>query len=402
MRPIRQRASVRLLGAMALAAAACFAPADAAAEDRGRSGEGGEFHEQLEGVEYRHVVEPGPQSIHVVSADLSRDRLEVTATVGAEVQGNETVSDMVARLPRSVGRPLAAVNGDYFEQAGEPRYVGTLQGMCIVEREVVAAPSAAAVWIDAAGRPRIGRVAPRLSVTWPDGRKMTLGLNCGTSDFRSEVRSAPVVLYTPRFGRSTRTAEGTREWVLERPAADAPWLPLAAGANLAARVRGVSRSGDAAIPQDGLVVSVAKAFGDGAIDAAVGSALRLEIGCEPDLTGATAAIAGDPLLLADGRLLTKPADSNQPADANRAPRTAVGVAGGRVWLVVVDGRRPGTAVGMSHHELAAFMQRLGCTDALNLDGGGSSTLWFDGRVRNRPSDGDPRPVGNAVVLVRRP
>jgi len=68
----------------------------------------------------------------------------------------------------------------------------------------------------------------------------------------------------------------------------------------------------------------------------------------------------------------------------------------------VDGRQPGTAVGMSHHELAEFMMRLGCTDALNMDGGGSSTLWYDGKVINQPSDGVPRAVGNALVLIRRP
>jgi exopolysaccharide biosynthesis protein len=60
------------------------------------------------------------------------------------------------------------------------------------------------------------------------------------------------------------------------------------------------------------------------------------------------------------------------------------------------------AAGMSHHELAGLMQRLGCTDALNLDGGGSSTLWYEGRVMNQPSDGAPRSVGNALVLMRRP
>jgi exopolysaccharide biosynthesis protein len=69
--------------------------------------------------------------------------------------------------------------------------------------------------------------------------------------------------------------------------------------------------------------------------------------------------------------------------------------------VVVDGRQPATAVGMSHHELAGLMQRLGCTDALNLDGGGSSTLWYEGKVMNQPSDSAPRPVGNALVLLVR-
>jgi exopolysaccharide biosynthesis protein len=112
------------------------------------------------------------------------------------------------------------------------------------------------------------------------------------------------------------------------------------------------------------------------------------------MAGVEAAISGAPMLLKEGRLLTR------PGKRGRAPRTAVGVAGTRVWFVVVDGRQP-TAAGMSHHELAVFMQGLGCTAALNLDGGGSSTLWHNGRVVNSPSDGTPRPVGNALVLLSR-
>jgi exopolysaccharide biosynthesis protein len=47
------------------------------------------------------------------------------------------------------------------------------------------------------------------------------------------------------------------------------------------------------------------------------------------------------------------------------------------------------------------MAKLGCTEAMNLDGGGSSTLWYSGRVRNRPCDGEERLVGNALVVIRK-
>ncbi|OGV68143.1 MAG: hypothetical protein A2498_14800 [Lentisphaerae bacterium RIFOXYC12_FULL_60_16] len=347
-------------------------------------------------VEYRHLTEPGPQSIHVVRFDLSRGDLAMTATVGAGVWGNETVSDMVAHLPETLGRPVAAINGDYFEFKGEPRYYGTLQGMCIVEGEMAASPPASAFWIDGQGRPRLGRVAPRLAVTWPDGRETPFSVNCSTRDFKSEVRAVDVVLYTPRFGQSTRTAQGAREWVLQPAAPDAPWLPLGAGGVYTARVSEARLSGDSAIPHDGMVLSVALAAAGPASAAKTGDAMVFRTACDPDMTGVPTAIAGDPMLLAGGKVLTN------PAVTNRAPRTAVGLAGSRVWLVVVDGRRPAVAAGMSHHELAGFMQGLGCTDALNLDGGGSSTLWYEGEVRNLPSGGIPRRVGNALVLLKRP
>jgi hypothetical protein len=332
----------------------------------------------------------------VVSFDLARRELAITATVGAGVHGNETVSDMVACLPERLGRPVAAINGDYFELNGEPRYFGTVQGMCIVEGEWVASPPAIAFWIDAQGLPRLGRVASQSAVIWPDGHETPFSVNCSTLDFKSEVRAAPLVLYTPRFGRSTQTAKGAREWGLQRATPDARWLPLAAGGIYTARVSDVRQSGDSAVPPDGMILSVANAAAKPLPELAVGNAVQLRAACEPDMTGVRSAISGDPMLLAEGKVLTNPADSN------RAPRTAVGLAGSRVWFVVVDGRQPDVAIGKSHHELALFMQRLGCTDALNLDGGGSSTLWYEGRVMNRPSDGAPRPVGNALVLVRRP
>ena len=48
------------------------------------------------------------------------------------------------------------------------------------------------------------------------------------------------------------------------------------------------------------------------------------------------------------------------------------------------------------------MLRLGCTEAMNLDGGGSSTLWADGTVRNSPCDGQERPIANGLVVLRIP
>jgi exopolysaccharide biosynthesis protein len=94
----------------------------------------------------------------------------------------------------------------------------------------------------------------------------------------------------------------------------------------------------------------------------------------------------------------------------RHPRTAVGVARGgrRLLLVVVDGRQKGYSDGMTLRELAEVMRAFGARDAINLDGGGSTTLVYADpdssgklRVANRPSDPTgERPVGNALAIVR--
>ncbi len=118
------------------------------------------------------------------------------------------------------------------------------------------------------------------------------------------------------------------------------------------------------------------------------------------------AVAGFPALLADGQDVSK-----DPTPLH--PRTALGLDRDArwLWLVVVDGRQPGYSEGMTLRELAGLMKELGCWDALNLDGGGSSILLIDDdqgalQIMNRPTDRDarghtsPRPI--PVMLGIRP
>jgi exopolysaccharide biosynthesis protein len=86
----------------------------------------------------------------------------------------------------------------------------------------------------------------------------------------------------------------------------------------------------------------------------------------------------------------------------RHPRTAIGWNSDQslVWMVVVDGRQE-HSVGMSLQELSTFFLKLGASVALNLDGGGSSTIVAKGKVLNSPSDptGERR-VTNALLLIK--
>lgn len=92
---------------------------------------------------------------------------------------------------------------------------------------------------------------------------------------------------------------------------------------------------------------------------------------------------------------------------SRNPRTVVGMdaSGTRLTLLVVDGRKKGVAVGMTFNELAAEMVRLGCTEAINLDGGGSSVLAVRDattgamKILNQPTDGHERAVADVLGIV---
>src|SRR2546427_12695451 len=112
------------------------------------------------------------------------------------------------------------------------------------------------------------------------------------------------------------------------------------------------------------------------------------------------AVGGGPGLWANGR----PAGSEGLPPLlveHRHPRTAIGVLGdGRILLIVVDGRQPPHSLGMTIAELAMELQRLGAVEAMNLDGGGSSTMVVAGRIVNMPSDeAGERPVASALVVL---
>lgn len=108
-------------------------------------------------------------------------------------------------------------------------------------------------------------------------------------------------------------------------------------------------------------------------------------------------IGGNPTLLENGVNTIGPCDVSY--FCRRNPRSGVGVtAAGDVLLVTVDGRRDGS-VGMTLPEFARLFRHLGATSALNLDGGGSTTMWVRGRLVNRPSGGYERPVGSALLVL---
>ena len=102
------------------------------------------------------------------------------------------------------------------------------------------------------------------------------------------------------------------------------------------------------------------------------------------------ACAGGPVLLVNGQIQIS---EEYPELAKRNPRTALGFdkKTSKLYLAVIDGRSS-DSVGMTFEETARLMQDLGCTDALNFDGGGSSAMVINGKVKNKPSGKAQRPV----------
>lgn len=122
--------------------------------------------------------------------------------------------------------------------------------------------------------------------------------------------------------------------------------------------------------------------------------------------GEVEVVSGFPEVLDGGARVGDLGVADNPSfAAARHPRTAVAVdpSGGRLWLIVADGRQGEYATGLTLPELAVLAEALGAAEALNLDGGGSSVMVVEGAVVSRPSDASgERAVANALLLVADP
>ncbi len=329
------------------------------------------------GVTYERIVRPeGPWVIDVVRVDRRAASLDLVPTLSQGViQGNAPLPD---QLPRATGRsrPVAAVNGDFFVMSGTD--TGTPLGLHLQRGELVhQGRGGISFVIGTAGQVGIRAVGFAGSVVNSDG------VRCRISGVNSAPEDGSVALFSDHYGPRSRPTDGISV-VLESSS------DLRSGPPIHARVAAVIH-GPAPLGPGRLVLNGA---GDGEVwlsRVRPGESLDIALECPGLPEWAAGAIGGGPLLVRHGLIVG--------GDAVRHPRTAVGYNHRETIWVTVDGRRAGWSVGMTLTELAHLMRELGCTDAMNLDGGGSTTLWVRGLVVNRPSDGQPRPVANGLAVV---
>jgi exopolysaccharide biosynthesis protein len=166
----------------------------------------------------------------------------------------------------------------------------------------------------------------------------------------------------------------------------------------------IREAGNAPIAAGTFVLAMGMAESKRAPKLDKGAVVKISAGTTPSMRGVRNAISGGPTLVIGGkkqRLDKAEGEAYQYASMlEQHPRAAIGWNERDFFWALVDGRHE-KSVGMTLSELAAFMVELGCVEAMNLDGGGSATMWFDGKVRNRPCDGYERPIANALVLTAR-
>jgi hypothetical protein len=324
-----------------------------------------------------------PLAIHVLKIDRTRNDFALTTTLAkGSLFGLETMSDQIKQIPSAVGEPVAAINGDFFAIAEGP-FQGTICGAQIYQDQLISEPAGPMFWIAADGQPRIEDVKSNFQINWPNGEAISFALNNDRAD-------DAVVLYTPFLGESTRTKNGV-EYIMEIVSDE---KLLKAGEVYRARVLAVSGNGNTPLKTGTLVLSVGPKKASTLPALKVNDEITFSTATSPGLKDVRLALAGNQILLHEGKAPAFP-------DKDRHPRTAFGWNDQFFFFVVVDGRQEGLSRGMNYEELSQLMQQIGATEALNFDGGGSSTLWLGGQVVNSPSDGHERAVANGLVLLRR-
>ncbi len=336
------------------------------------------------GLWYEHRQSAGPQSIHIAVVDPHEYRIEAVRALGRGT-GRETVSSMARREGAAAG-----INGGFFRVGGE--YDGEPVGILKIEDRWFSdprLPRAAIGWTRTGGSVSIGRVSMRWTVRIGSRDYKVDGLN-------RERGAWQLVLYTDDFGGSTLTHAGGLELSVNREG----------------QVVGSARDGDSAIPDGGFIVS----FGSRRVDDAPTDGLGQSASMSFEFASPEGEpqepwremdfiVGGTPLLMQDGERVDDYGVERIRSSfvEERHPRTAACIRDDGMWvMVVVDGRNESAAVGMTLDELTDLMDSLDCVDALNLDGGGSSTLYLYGHVQNRPSDlTGERPVSDAILVKPR-
>jgi exopolysaccharide biosynthesis protein len=181
---------------------------------------------------------------------------------------------------------------------------------------------------------------------------------------------------------------------------------LRVGRTYAALVREIREAGDTPLASNIMVMSLGPADSRQRFRRVqVGDVLHISTATQPALHGIRTAISGGPVLVRNGRRVRVKVPNSQSYQVTtmleQHPRAAIGWNERFLFLVEVDGRQKHLSVGMTLEEFAKLLMKLGCQEAMNFDGGGSATLWFDGQVRNSPCDRMEREIANCLVIVRK-
>ncbi|WP_422447926.1 phosphodiester glycosidase family protein [Thermoanaerobacterium sp. DL9XJH110] len=317
----------------------------------------------------------GREKAYVITIDPASPEFTIKPVLSLDqVFGFETLEEMAER-----SGAIAAINGGFFHSYGQP------VGQVVIDGEWITMPTGEdpVFFIDRRGRPRLLPVKARAYVEINGERFYLDGLNRSGG-------STEAVLYTHRYGSTTRQKPLGYNVIISEN-----------------RVRGVVKGSFTEIPSGGKVLYIGeKSFLKNLILPKIKIDVPLKSGVAVDYPpGVSAedmknAFETGPYMIKDGKVTIKRWEKRIGLTTIPVARSAVGLSeDGRVIFVTVEGTGPGR--GVSLQRLSAFLLGMGVRQAAALDGGASATMYYGGRIVNRPSLGFPRPIGTGVVIKGR-
>jgi hypothetical protein len=280
----------------------------------------------------------------------------------------------------------AGINGTFFSNAGNPL------GAIMIDQELISSSihDRTAFFLDEKNRPYIDNVFVAGQVKTAKGASWEI---TGINQIRGED---DVILYTSAWGEQTQT----NRHGIEISAVNAA-------------ITAVSPK-NSKIPEDGYVLSLNGVATPSASSLTTGDTITLDLRVVPYNTSPNKImhmLSGGPRLVKNGMLYVSKYEERFRSDIakGRAARTSIGIdKNGALLLVAVDGPLRGKArkaagarksLGATLEELSNLMLRLGAIEAMNLDGGSSTTMVARGEVINNPSNGYERQVSSALVVI---
>lgn len=318
---------------------------------------------------------PGTESI-TSRVELAKPTVFVD---GDANKGRDTLTQTIARTGA-----IGGINGDFFPWSGDPL------GVMVRHGELLSKPfPRRGVFAWGAGYMEATALTFAASAKFGASELTIQGLN-------EECGENMAILNTPVAGLATARIPAVHA-ILEMPNALPP-----SGTIEAKFVAFEAEKTQVSVGKGQAVLTATGAAATKLAQLNPGDTLQITV----DVKGvnwekAKHAIGGGPTLVIGGKAKTDySSEGFNKADFidKRHPRTAVGATkDGDIWFVVVDGRQP-MSRGATIPEMANIMVRLGCKIAINLDGGGSSTIALGGVTLNRPSDGAERAISNSILL----
>lgn len=369
------------------------------------------------GVRLRLYRLDAPNKVRVLSFDASSGPTVDAVLATNELPGRERASSMARRT-----RAIAAINGDYSRPSGRPVFTFARDGR--LDQAPATIPETGS---QIYGRNfAVDKSKSSVYLTHPKTRSWIWVPSLeGDASYRVERlndrsiqgdAALQIRAFTKVGGTEERPPHGgcyvrLRATGVPR-AANPTRAPLNGGASIApvgverkyvveerrCRYQRVLPKGGITLytPRHGLHAGTLRSLSEGS---------QVVFGWSLGWPGVFDTVGGNPTLIENGVVQKQSIYGGDSFVSGRHPRTAVAYNArtNRLFFVTVDGRQPKYSRGMTLAGLTHFLRtRLGATDALNLDGGGSTTMVLRGKVKGRPSDGAERAVSSALVVLPGP